>query len=93
MIDGGDVGGQVWTSAGSPYLVRGINGNLDVPAGTELRIEAGTVVLFSDAYGAPWVNVGGTLSVNGTASAPVLLQGEAGGRPRSGSASTRGLAR
>ena len=54
MIDGGPVGGQVWTAAGSPYLVRGMNGNLTVAAGEELRIEAGATVLF---YGRLWTRL------------------------------------
>ena len=79
MIDGGNVGGQVWTPAGSPYLVRGVNGNLLVPAGQELRIEAGTVVSFSNGYGVVTLGVEGTLNVNGTATAPVILQGDTDG--------------
>ena len=79
MVEGGDVGGQFWTPAGSPYVVSAANGHLIVPAGKELRIEAGTVVLFSSSAGQPWVDVAGTLAINGTAGAPVLLQGEEGG--------------
>jgi hypothetical protein len=76
MIDGGAVGGQVWTIAGSPYLVRGVNGNLTVAAGEELRIEAGTTVLFSDGYGRVSLTIDGKLTINGTTAAPVTLQGE-----------------
>ena len=76
MIDGGPVGGQVWTAAGSPYLVRGVNGNLTVAAGEELRIEAGATVLFSDGYGRVLLTIDGKLTINGTAAAPATLQGE-----------------
>jgi hypothetical protein len=76
MIDGGPVGGQVWTAAGSPYLVRGVNGNLTVAAGAELRIEAGTTVLFSDGYGRVLLTIDGKLTITGTAAAPATLQGE-----------------
>ena len=76
MIDGGPVGGQVWTAAGSPYLVRGVNGNLAVAAGEELRIEAGATVLFSDGYGRVLLTIDGKLTINGTAAAPATLQGE-----------------
>lgn len=75
MIDGGELTGQVWTAAGSPYVVRGVNGNLRVPPGQELRIEAGTVVTFSNGYGTVSLVVEGTLTVNGTAAAPVTLRG------------------
>ncbi len=73
-IDGGDVGGQVWTAVGSPYV---INGELRVPAGRELRIEAGTTVLFSNTTHVLLVE--GTLHVTGTSAAPVTLQGEPSG--------------
>ena len=79
MIDGGDVGGQTWTAAGSPYVVRGVNGSLRVPAGQELRIEAGTVVTFSNSHGAVTLGVEGTLTISGTAAAPVTLRGSMDG--------------
>ena len=79
IIEGGDVGGQVWTPAGSPYVVRALTDRAHVPVGTELRIEAGTTVLFSRATGnIPALDVGGTLTISGTAGAPVTLQGEQG---------------
>jgi hypothetical protein len=77
-IDGGEVGGQVWTAAGSPYLVTGRNGHLSIAVGQELRIEAGTVVSFSGAIMRVKLEFRGTLTINGTAAAPVILQGEAG---------------
>ena len=79
IIEGGDVGGQVWTPAGSPYVVRALTDRAHVPVGTELRIEAGTTVLFSRTTGnIPALDVGGTLTISGTAGAPVTLQGEPG---------------
>jgi uncharacterized membrane protein YgcG len=75
-FEGGPVGGQVWTAAGSPYLVSGRNGNLTVAAGEELRIEAGTTVLFSDGYGRVVLTVEGKLTINGTPSAPVTMQAD-----------------
>lgn len=77
MFDGGPVGGQVWTAAGSPYLVRGVNGNLTIAAGEEFRIEAGTTVVFDDGYGRVLLTVEGKLTINGTAAAPVTLQAPA----------------
>ena len=80
-IDGGDVGGQVWTPAGNPYVIRKVNGGLTVPIGQELRIEAGTEVLFSQSHGQVdlAVRLEGKLTISGTAAAPVILRGEEGG--------------
>jgi hypothetical protein len=36
IIEGGDVGGQVWTPAGSPYVVRALTDRAHVPVGAEL---------------------------------------------------------
>jgi len=73
-IDGGDVGGQIWTAGQGPYHVTGKGGDVTIPVGKELRIEAGTVVLFSDATPATKLSVAGTLIVEGTAAGPVVLQ-------------------
>src|SRR3954466_13757946 len=75
-IDGGDVGGQVWTAGQGPYHVTGVGGDVTIPAGKELRIEAGTTVLFADANPATKLSVAGTLIVKGTAAAPIVLQPE-----------------
>ena len=44
-VFGGDIGGQAWTSAGSPYLIWA---DVRVPAGSFLNIDPGTVVAFMD---------------------------------------------
>ena len=72
-VDGGDVGGQTWTVDQGPYHVTGKSGDVMIPAGKELRIEAGTVVLFSDATPATKLSVAGTLIVEGTPAAPVVF--------------------
>ena len=68
---GGDVIDETWTVAGSPYVVQG---DLTVPAGAYLIIEAGVTVQFAagdlEAGGTDNTRteliVNGTLSVNGT---------------------------
>jgi hypothetical protein len=82
MIDGGSVGGQVWTAAGSPYVVRALNGTTFVAHGEELRIEAGTTVLFSVSNGLVTFLVQGRLNISGTAAAPVTLRAESPGSDR-----------
>ena len=42
-IPGGNIINQTWTPAGSPYIVQG---DVTVPAGAFLNIQAGTVVQF-----------------------------------------------
>jgi MYXO-CTERM domain-containing protein len=71
-ISGGDVSNQTWTPAGSPYLIQG---DILVPAGAFLTIQAGTVVEIAtgDAQATGLdssrveIHVAGTLTVNGTA--------------------------
>jgi FG-GAP-like repeat len=41
LINGGEVGGQTWTPAGSPYLIKG---DITIAAGTTLRMLPGTQV-------------------------------------------------
>jgi cysteine-rich repeat protein len=82
-IAGGEVGGQTWTAAGSPYVVAG---DLSVAAGSTLTLEPGTVVQFksADALAAGRdtarveLTVHGALAVNGTAQLPVTFQAETG---------------
>ncbi|MEM9191834.1 MAG: right-handed parallel beta-helix repeat-containing protein, partial [Myxococcota bacterium] len=79
-IAGGNIINQTWTAAGSPYRV---NGDITVPAGAFLRIEAGTVVnvATSDGLGSGLntseveITVAGSLQINGTAAEPVTVQG------------------
>jgi hypothetical protein len=47
-IAGGNVINQTWTAAGSPYLVQG---DVTVPLGAYLRIQAGAEVRFSETDG------------------------------------------
>jgi PKD repeat protein len=65
-IYAGNVSGT-WNAAGSPYR---IEGNITVPAGATLTIEAGTEVSFQSWYS---LTVNGTLLANGTASQPILF--------------------
>ncbi len=66
----GDVSGT-WTASGSPYR---IEGDITVPAGSTLTIEAGTEISFQNWYS---LTVNGTLLANGTAGEPILFTGSA----------------
>jgi hypothetical protein len=79
-ITGGNLGGQVWTAEGGPYHVSDGDGAPTVASGQELRIEAGTMVLFSsDAQTAiaPRLTVEGRLTIAGTTAEPVVMQPDA----------------
>lgn len=65
-IPGGPVSG-VWTLAGSPYL---IEGDISIAAGSELAIEAGCQVEFTDHYE---LRVFGRLAATGTETDPVVF--------------------
>jgi MYXO-CTERM domain-containing protein len=78
IVDGGDLGGQVWTAENGPYVVTEVNGPPVVSQGTELRIEPGVTVLFAGSTGS-FLEVAGSLKVLGTTSAPVVLQAASGG--------------
>ena len=43
VVPGGTIATQTWTPAGSPYIVQG---DLVIPAGVTLTIQAGTVIRF-----------------------------------------------
>ena len=70
-LAGGNVGGQTWTGAGSPYL---INGDITVQSGTTLTIQAGVQIQFAGTDGQHTgldpsrveLTVNGRLVVNGT---------------------------
>ncbi|MCE9573577.1 MAG: right-handed parallel beta-helix repeat-containing protein, partial [Deltaproteobacteria bacterium] len=81
---GGNVINETWTPAGNPYVVQG---DLTVPSGSFLTIQAGTIVQFasSDSQGSGLDSgrveliVRGTLDVQGTVMAPVTMSGAASG--------------
>jgi parallel beta-helix repeat protein len=62
----GDVSGT-WSAAGSPYR---IEGDITIPAGQTLTIDAGTEISFQSWYG---LTVNGTLMANGTTGEPILF--------------------
>lgn len=86
IIPGGNLINQTWTLAGSPYIVQG---DVTIPAGAFLTIEAGVDVQFAstDAQSAGIdvsrveMTVRGTLSVNGTGPAPVWMHAQSGSSP------------
>lgn len=67
-IKGGTLRTQKWTAAGSPYRV---TGDIVLPEGQELRIEAGVTVIFMGAY--KFSVYGGRLILAGKAAQPVRL--------------------
>lgn len=84
VVPGGNIVDQVWTPAGSPYTVQG---DITVPSGAFLTIEAGTVVEFatSDALAAGLdttrveMTIQGKLTIPGSTANPALLRSQSGG--------------
>lgn len=82
-VPGGNIFNEVWTPAGSPYIVQG---DITVPAGSFLTIEAGTSVQFAAVDGQASgidtarieMTIRGTLTVSGTGAGPVLFTAQSG---------------
>ncbi len=82
-ITGGNIINQTWTAAGSPYVIQG---DVTVPAGAYLTVQAGTTVQFastdSQASGRNTskveLTIKGTLTVSGTSSTPVTFAAQSG---------------
>lgn len=78
IIAGGTISNATWTAAGNPYVVQG---DIRIPNGSSLTIEAGTVVQFpsGDAQNGGLdatkteIIVQGSLNVNGTAANSVTF--------------------
>ena len=83
VVPGGNVVNQTWSPAGNPYIVQG---DITIPAGAFLTVQAGTIVLVastdSQASGSDAtrveVIVKGTLKVNGTQASPVSFSAQGG---------------
>jgi cysteine-rich repeat protein len=79
-IAGGNIVNQTWTPAGSPYVIQG---DITIPAGAYLHVNAGTVINFpggdAEASGLSTtlveINVNGSLVVSGTPTSPVTFHG------------------
>jgi cysteine-rich repeat protein len=70
-IPGGEVGGQTWTAAGSPYQ---LGGSVTVSAGSTLTIEPGATVTGVPDAG---ILVDGSLRASGTEAAPIRFEFDA----------------
>jgi parallel beta-helix repeat protein len=85
-IVGGNLINQTWTPAGNPYVVQG---DVTVPLGSFLTIQAGTVVELASSDGQVAgldtarveMTIKGTLNVNGSAAAPVVFKAQTGTAP------------
>ncbi len=86
IIAGGNIINQTWSPAGSPYIIQG---DIVVPSGAFLTIEAGTTVRFasSDAQATGLntslveLTVNGAFTVSGTAADPVIFEAQSGSSP------------
>ena len=82
-IAGGNIINQTWTPAGSPYIV---SGDITIPSGAYLNIQAGTVVRFAstDAQASGLnstkieVTVNGILNVTGSDDNKVVFEAQTG---------------
>ena len=75
VVPGGVVSNEVWTAAGSPYLV---DDDVTIPAGTMLRMEAGTLVLMKPtkqptSLGAGFL-ISGAIVIDGSPTNPVTIR-------------------
>jgi MYXO-CTERM domain-containing protein len=82
-IPGGNIINQTWTPAGSPYIV---SGDITIPSGAFLNIQAGTVVKFASSDGQASglnttkieVTVNGILNVTGAEDNKVVFEAQTG---------------
>ncbi|MBT4499745.1 MAG: hypothetical protein HOC74_18605, partial [Gemmatimonadetes bacterium] len=63
----GTVADTIWTTAGSPYIVKG---NLIIPENVTLGLESGVVVKFNNTH---YIRVNGILDMQGTSDNPVVF--------------------
>jgi len=83
-IGGGSLGAATtWTTAGSPYIVQGdvivpSGGTLVIQAGTEVRFESGDAIGSGSDTSRVELIVQGTLQVNGTDASPVTFRADSG---------------
>lgn len=86
IIAGGNVINQTWTPAGSPYTIQG---DITVPLGAFLNIQAGTIVQFNATDGMVAgadtarveLTVRGDFNATGSAASPVRFRATSGTTP------------
>lgn len=82
-VAGGNITNETWTQAGSPYIVMG---DVFVPAGSYLRIQAGVDVQIADTDGQTStpdttrvaISISGALRIDGTKDEPVHIHAQSG---------------